>query len=761
MRIVNVHINEFGPLRDRNFDFSEALTVIQGENESGKSSLLLFIKFALYGLLKKGKGGALAETERGINHETSSAHGSMTVSHEGKLYRIDRQLTKNARGYSERVQLTDLESGEKCDFGNSVGEFFLGIPAEIFESSCGISQLSCSSVKGEGVQDAIKNILSSADESIDYEKALRLLDDVRKKYIHKKSTGNGSIQLLTKQLDELELAYTKAVEDNCETERIEAELKKLETTVAEVSELQKNADELSSKIMLRSVVKLFDKLHEYENEQKAAEDELRATQEKLSRDGAFIDRQYLAELSAARSELSIAENERAAQSSALQTVLSSADAKTRDILGKLEGFGSLDALQVFAKKAFSSIRIKTALSALFAALFAVCIALPFTPVLPAYLKIPFFAIAALSAAGAATFLVLRINALKKAKQKCGEVGVEYGALASFIKEAERAVDASSEIEAEAEQIRAAMLINERVLSAAKAKCVRLINKYEPSFESASLEALKAKLDAVLLEATALCDKKDGLVSRINALGTNISNISGDLSDYNEHQARHKVSDRILSMTNEEIQEAKKEKSFHDIRLKALGEKKLAAERALLERRYTTKNPFDISAEIARTKEQLKRENEHLSALVLAMETIEAASANLRSDIAPRLHAASNEYMRILTDGKYDSVAISDDLQMSMSEDGFSYPIDVFSTGTKDAAYLALRLSLLGMLTSGEAPPILMDETLAMMDDNRAKRLLSMLSEHSKEKGQCIIFCCHDREQRLCREESIPFALLKM
>ena len=79
MRIVNIQISQFGPLSGRTFDFDDTLTIIRGDNESGKSSLLLFIKFALYGLSKRAKNG-VSETDRAINHETGRAHGTMTVS---------------------------------------------------------------------------------------------------------------------------------------------------------------------------------------------------------------------------------------------------------------------------------------------------------------------------------------------------------------------------------------------------------------------------------------------------------------------------------------------------------------------------------------------------------------------------------------------------------------------------------------------------------------------------------------------------------
>ena len=759
MRIIKIQINEFGPLANRSFDFDDALTIIQGDNESGKSSLLLFIKFALYGLSKRAKGGAATEIERALCRDTSKASGYMIVSHEGGEYRIDRYIGKASRSFTERVQVTDLKTGEACDFGNSPGEFFLGIPAEIFENSCGISQLGCSTVKGEQLGEAIRNILSSADESIDYEKAVKTLDAARVKYLHKNKNA-GTVYTLSKQVEELSAAYTRAVDDRCETERIEAELKRLDSTIAEVSEKQKLADELASKITLRSVVKLFDKLHEYEDEQKAATEELEDTNEKLSKNGVFIDRQYLAEISSATSELKIAHAEKVSKGIELEYVLSSCDKQTKDTLKRLEPWGSIDALRAFAKKTFASVKLKTTLSIASAILCALFVALPFTPAqLPV---LPSFVIAAISAVLSIVFVVLIANTVKNAKKKCAELGTDYGELANFLKAAQEAAYTASEINAKAGEIRENLYIKERILALAIDKCTGIVNRYEPETDGElSFDLLCERLEKISLEATALCDKKDTLSARLSALSSNVAGLSAELSDYNEHQVRHKVSDKILSMTDAEIQTAKKEKSFHDLQLKALGEKKHNAERALLERKYTTDDPFDIAAKLAHTEEQLKIHSEHLAALILAIDTIEAASANLRSDIAPQIHSAANDYMSRLTDGKYTSVAVSDTLDMSMSEDGFSYSIDTFSTGTKDAAYLALRLSLLGLICPNEAPPLLMDETLAMIDDKRAKKILSMLSEHAKERGQCIIFCCHDREARLCRDESIEFSSITM
>ncbi|MGN1082941.1 MAG: ATP-binding protein, partial [Candidatus Avispirillum sp.] len=50
MYIKKIHIDSFGPLRDKELELCDGLNIIEGENESGKSTVAMFIKFMLYGL---------------------------------------------------------------------------------------------------------------------------------------------------------------------------------------------------------------------------------------------------------------------------------------------------------------------------------------------------------------------------------------------------------------------------------------------------------------------------------------------------------------------------------------------------------------------------------------------------------------------------------------------------------------------------------------------------------------------------------------
>ena len=52
MLIRNIHIISFGMLYDRHIRFGDGLNVIEGENETGKSTVGAFVKFMFYGLDK-------------------------------------------------------------------------------------------------------------------------------------------------------------------------------------------------------------------------------------------------------------------------------------------------------------------------------------------------------------------------------------------------------------------------------------------------------------------------------------------------------------------------------------------------------------------------------------------------------------------------------------------------------------------------------------------------------------------------------------
>ena len=60
MIIEKIHIDAFGRLENRDFELSEGVNIIEGANESGKSTLAAFIRFVFYGCSPREREAALS-----------------------------------------------------------------------------------------------------------------------------------------------------------------------------------------------------------------------------------------------------------------------------------------------------------------------------------------------------------------------------------------------------------------------------------------------------------------------------------------------------------------------------------------------------------------------------------------------------------------------------------------------------------------------------------------------------------------------------
>src|SRR5450432_278936 len=95
MRIDEIAVDGFGLIRDRRIDPAPGLTLIRGENEAGKSTLLAFIRSILFGFEPKTY-PALAGGHRG---------GWLTVTAgDGRRVRIERY---GITGGSGQLRLLD------------------------------------------------------------------------------------------------------------------------------------------------------------------------------------------------------------------------------------------------------------------------------------------------------------------------------------------------------------------------------------------------------------------------------------------------------------------------------------------------------------------------------------------------------------------------------------------------------------------------------------------------------------------------------
>ena len=163
MKIIEIKIEDFGCLSDRSFSLAEGFNLIQGENESGKSTLLAFIKFMFYGVPRKLASETVSERDRILSWSGGVASGRMTVETADGTFRIERTLRHVQSGardtYPETVRLIDTATGEQIHKGEEPGEVFFGVPTQVFESTCAVRQTQCTHIDTAQLGSSIENLL--------------------------------------------------------------------------------------------------------------------------------------------------------------------------------------------------------------------------------------------------------------------------------------------------------------------------------------------------------------------------------------------------------------------------------------------------------------------------------------------------------------------------------------------------------------------------------------------------------------------------
>ena len=94
--------------------------------------------------------------------------------------------------------------------------------------------------------------------------------------------------------------------------------------------------------------------------------------------------------------------------------------------------------------------------------------------------------------------------------------------------------------------------------------------------------------------------------------------------------------------------------------------------------------------------------------------------------------------------------------MKKSQQVLTVTADLLSAGTRDAAYLSLRIALAMQLFSEELPPLMLDDALCQIDDRRMLRILTLLSKLGEQELQCLLFTCHRREALSCEKEALVY-----
>ncbi|MBQ8372611.1 MAG: AAA family ATPase [Clostridia bacterium] len=756
MIIEKIDIKSFGRITDLVLEFSESINVIEGANEAGKTTIAAFIKYMLFGFDAVENESVLGERKKRINWSTGLAQGSMVVRVGDKRYLVTRSTVptegqNNRPTYKEESAIIDMESGATAFGKIPAGEVFFGVSRSLFENTAFLGQIGNSAIDEDSVKESIENILFSANAAMNNRRAMASIADKMEGLMHRGGHG-GVIHDLIRKQEELEGDLVRYNEQTKDILFKESELYRIRHERADAEDKIEKLYDLDSCYKNVMLIQTFDKLHELEEECAAKTEAYNKFIEENTRGGYVPPESYLTDIAVARRVVNdtyrdLREAEECYDREKNAIGITKEIESTIEVSDTLGGEEQVRA-DAHARRGsfFKSIGIGIGCGLAFIASLVAAIVIN---LLPSWIICGIIAAGALGAG--AFFLRSALASRKKLGSLAAAFGVStYEDLLGKVELVEEARAKRDSMIKSTEAARVALEKARENYERAKTDLTEVILRWG---EEPPASELNAFLDALEAKVSEFLNKKRMLLEEKNTIELTVREIRQTLSDKNEIDIRAQVSPlkrKALSVIN------------HDdiitgiaaYRAKIQEQDKLAytVENELIALKSDGGDPSDCYSKIKSLEARIGELRARHKAYFIAHKAIESASDNLRAGISPRLGEYATGLMSIMTDKKYTDFSVADGLKVEYTdEEGVHRTVDFLSGGTRDLAYIAVRIALVDMLYGNECPPLCFDESFAHQDNNRARAMMKALAHLSGEGYQSFIFTCRAREATLARE----------
>lgn len=208
MKIENIKINNFGKINNKEINLTNGINIIYGKNESGKSTLLNFIKSIFYGINKSKKTGEISDLEKYMPWNIGEFSGKIKYRLDnGKIYEIFRDFTKkNPKIFNEYSE--DITSKFSID-KNSGSKFFYEqtkVDKDLFLSTVVSEQQKVKLDKDNQyvLVQKMANLIGTGNDNISYNKTINKLNKKILEEIGTNRTQDKPINRINKRIREIE-----------------------------------------------------------------------------------------------------------------------------------------------------------------------------------------------------------------------------------------------------------------------------------------------------------------------------------------------------------------------------------------------------------------------------------------------------------------------------------------------------------------------------------------------------------------------------
>ncbi len=727
MKILEVHIQSYGGLVDRTIRLGEGVTVLEGPNESGKTTVAAFIKYIFYGPDQKGS----IERTRYLRGARSGGWLTAKTS-DGTVWRIERTTVRE--GDSSRESIRDsvkiLDTRTYTELPEKhPGEYFFGVNESVFTSTAFVNQLSGARPDGKSLAGAVENMLQAADENVDLKRACERLNQARRELLPKNSAG-GRIRELEEEKAQLTDALQVARDRYDKVAVSEGAMQNAARKSGELEEKKERLDKLAEAC---EVIGLCKKLA-------AAED----AANKLKSYRSAYDVLSAPPYSDLEAQLEDLEDDNTPAKAQETNTGSQLHMRNEEAAAALEDGEYLES----KARLFLAVAITMVIAGL-AALAAGVIMVYFGFTSSQYV-IP-FGIMGLFVVLGIVFYVLQGKYIHQLNDILDEWNVE--SLDELDDLAEEGATSPQTVQRQQKETpKDEDDKTEKILALAEA--CGLDVEGEPA---ELLDALRKKAEKAASDRETVKAKVEKLTGRLEALREETDKLDkvALLTRYKQIMTTE-YGKAAAKMDADAIERVRKERDMTaaawQVQSKKEGELR-EAHAALGAGEGRT--PDMLEGQLMRVTAELEEAKKQHAAYTLALEAMNTAGQDLRTTVIPTVTSRASAVMEKATDGKYANIAMDPSFGLRFTGDEGSDTVEVLSKGTADLAYVSLRLALAQTLfgdAGGEVPPMIFDETFAAVDCDR----LSLAMDAMQETGlQCLLCTCRGDESRMAMKKGCP------
>ena len=725
MRILQIDLTRFGRFDTFTAALPDGLTILYGENEAGKSTIMDFLQLLFYGTSKQGNDPRENIRKRYVEENEERPVGVLRFEQDGKCYRLTRRF--GSSNGKDDVQLAEENSGKSIILPRkqTLGEFLFGLDADAFKRSVYIGSSGSilppvTGKNGDQLMSRLLNLQTSGEETTSATAVAKTLQDAEHLFV--KSRGKGGLLIAQQErIRNLQNQRSNALsqEEEMRQERhfLEGEKQNLDECDRLLREKRETFIRLQAEWEagdLRRALKEREKQETIRKELVHAEKRLQMREGKMTNE-------RLKEAEAAFSAWQAAESLLKKREKESATALG----EEGNLPSQQESFISQDRKQKSSGTKIVDVALRT-LPFLFALLFLV---LGYT------ISSLFYGAAGL--AGAFGILDLCYRRLQIRRQQRQQEVI----LAMKREE------------------------HERQRAEWHSSCLREQQKVSALLETSVEDYCSAE--------KALSFWKDGLANR-DKLAWALAHEEQQFAQNYPQWAEWTVSDLSSELVQkgfsseeeprlaERVKEAQQSYIAQQKKREILAVA-LAAKQAQAKEKYKSAPLADsILQTLHQEEEKEKQMNEEYQAVLLAQQALQNATEKARHQFSPLLNKRASEIFQEIS-GREGTLRMDTDLDVRIEEADFSGFLDwrMLSTGTIDQVYFSLRIALAEIASEKQDLPLFFDDAFAYYDDRRAKQAMDFLFHYAKEKHkQVLLFTAHQRFVEWAKKKGISCLLLR-